>query len=129
MREFSKKYIHIGTNEALNSLIQLQAFALGWHWAMGSTEINTDGLHCYKDNYCLGFNGSGNLMYSPISFYEKEGYTAMNPSELIKPVQAKVKLNGEYEAIVTATEVKVGCQTFPASIIQELVEAHKSLTQ
>jgi hypothetical protein len=44
----------------------------------------------------------------------------------IEPVT--VKLNHEYEATVYPEHIKVGCQEFPLSIIDELVEARKKVT-
>ncbi len=37
--------------------------------------------------------------------------------------EALVILNKEYTAVVTATDIKVGCQTFPISIIKDLQAA------
>lgn len=39
----------------------------------------------------------------------------------------KVKLNDSYTAEVFKDKLVVGCQTFPISILDELVKAHKSL--
>lgn len=47
---------------------------------------------------------------------------------VLKPVEARVRLNDEYEAVVTADGVTVGCQTFPLEKIQELNEAVKKVT-
>ena len=47
--------------------------------------------------------------------------------KISKPESIKVKLNSEYEAVVSKNEVKVGCQTFPISIIQDLVNAKDEL--
>lgn len=44
-----------------------------------------------------------------------------------KPKSVEVKLNDNHTAIVSADTVKVGCQTFPASIISELAEAHNKV--
>ena len=43
--------------------------------------------------------------------------------KLFKANTVSVKLNDEYDAIVSADEIKVGCRTFPISIIDKLVEA------
>ncbi len=39
------------------------------------------------------------------------------------PTTAEVKLNSQYTAVVSKTEIKVGCQTFPVSILKELQSA------
>lgn len=39
----------------------------------------------------------------------------------------EVKLNSQYTALVSKEEIKVGCQTFPLSIVQELATAIKEL--
>lgn len=39
----------------------------------------------------------------------------------------KVKLNDDYDAIVSKDTIEVGCQTFPISILDELVEARKQI--
>lgn len=44
-----------------------------------------------------------------------------------KPTSIAVKLNDSYEAVVTKDSIKVGCQTFPISILKELNEAAAKL--
>lgn len=46
-----------------------------------------------------------------------------------KPTSIMVKLNDKYNAVVSATSVVVGCQTFPLSVIDELVEARDTIKQ
>lgn len=43
------------------------------------------------------------------------------------PKEEIVKLNDNYQAVVSKDTIKVGCQTFPVSILDELKEAHKKL--
>lgn len=38
-----------------------------------------------------------------------------------------VKLNASYTAVVSKDTVKVGCQTFPISVIKEILDASKKL--
>jgi hypothetical protein len=45
-----------------------------------------------------------------------------------KPKEVEVKLNEAHNATVTENTIKVGCQTFPISIIDDLVKAKKELT-
>ena len=44
-----------------------------------------------------------------------------------KPEHVEVKLNSQYNAIVTSDTIQVGCQKFPISILKDLQDAHKSL--
>lgn len=44
---------------------------------------------------------------------------------LKKELEIEIKLNDEYTAIISKDNVKVGCQTFPLSVIQELYNALK----
>lgn len=46
-------------------------------------------------------------------------------SVVTPPESITVELNKEYKAIVTKDTIQVGCQTFPISIIDELVKARK----
>jgi hypothetical protein len=39
----------------------------------------------------------------------------------------KVKLNKNYDAIVSKTDVVVGCQTFPISVVEKILEVSKKL--
>jgi len=45
----------------------------------------------------------------------------------LAPAEKIVKLNASYDAIVTKETIQVGCQTFPISILDELVEAKNKL--
>ena len=51
------------------------------------------------------------------------------PMELatLAPQECKVKLNSDYTATVTKETIKVGCQTFPVSILKDLQKALESL--
>ena len=48
---------------------------------------------------------------------------------LSKPSSIGVKLNESYTATVTKDSIKVGCQTFPHSIIKEIQKAIKEITE
>jgi hypothetical protein len=46
----------------------------------------------------------------------------------VEPVEeVEVRLKNNYSAIVSKDTIKVGCQTFPSSILEELMTAYKSL--
>lgn len=49
--------------------------------------------------------------------------------EFIKGKKVEVKLNDEYTAEVTKTEIKVGCQTFPISVLDALNDAREELNK
>lgn len=46
-----------------------------------------------------------------------------------KPQSVIVKLNDEYNAEITETHIKVGCQTFPITILDELNKARQELNK
>ena len=52
---------------------------------------------------------------------------ALKMMGLGKPTSYKVKLNDNHEAVVTKDSIKVGCQTFPHSIVEELKAAIEKL--
>jgi len=61
-------------------------------------------------------NPANNIMFSEIH-------------KLFKASQKKVDLNNQYEAIVTADSVKVGCQTFSHAAIDELWRVSKEMRE
>lgn len=79
-------------------------------------------LNCneyYKNNgkedfVVLMLGRSANVPYDAATLYEK-------------PKEATVILNENYRAIVSKELIKVGCQTFPVSILKDLEKALKSL--
>jgi len=52
---------------------------------------------------------------------------ALKMMGLGKPTSYKVKLNDNHEAVVTKDSIKVGCQTFPHSVVEELKAAIEKL--
>jgi 5'(3')-deoxyribonucleotidase len=52
---------------------------------------------------------------------------ALKMMGLGKPISYKVKLNDNHEAVVTKDSIKVGCQTFPHSVVEELKAAIEKL--
>ena len=56
-----------------------------------------------------------------------DGYAYPVMMAVIGPDSLTVKLNDNYSAKVFKDKLVVGCQTFPSSILYDLVEAHKSL--
>lgn len=68
-----------------------------------------------KSGYCVYV---GNTIYS--THIENVYVPVPDP-------EAKVKLNDTYEAIISKDTIKVGCQTFPISILADLNDAYASL--
>lgn len=63
-------------------------------------------------------NYSDKIQVSKEQFIEQ-----LNLAALLMPIS--LKLNDENEAVISDKEIKVGCQTFPISIIDQLIEARK----
>jgi hypothetical protein len=63
-----------------------------------------------------------------IKLWNYEG-SWINYDEVVeKPNEIEVKLNESYNATVREDTIRVGCQTFPISIIDDLVKAKKELS-
>jgi hypothetical protein len=115
-------------HRAIMDVVQALELTIG-----GNPEINRGAIafETYKDytridlsdlNYRLD---SGSKEVSLKEFILKAASSAKDVE--IKPSEIKVPLNSEYDAKVRKDTVTVGCQTFPYSKIEEILEAHKSL--
>jgi hypothetical protein len=72
-------------------------------------------------------------------FYDQDGQCELDEidypfskrewEEYRPKVKVKVKLNDEYEAVVDAHGIKVGCQTFALKKVDELVQAIKKVKE
>lgn len=72
------------------------------------------------------------LDLSGAKFREERNHQRLSLPEFIafvlnRPKKVEVKLNKEYTAKFTATSFSVGCQTFPLSVIDELVKARNEV--
>jgi hypothetical protein len=56
-----------------------------------------------------------------------DGASATVGDVTLSPTTMSVKLNDDYTAVISKDEIQVGCQTFPISILDELLNAHKSI--
>ena len=99
---------------------------------LNASGFSTDG-GCKRymlNGYCLFFgDGDGSWQCHP-TIYKPEKYTVYHPlndwsiwSSLKISVPIKIKLNSDYSAVVSKDDVKVGCQTFPHSVIEEMYAA------
>lgn len=114
-------------SEAHSKLVQERLFELGYKWSsVGSRVISqwfpTDQIRCDKNK----FMGTATKNY--YDFYYPESKT-ISTEDLFTciPSQVEVRLNDQYTAILSDDGIKVGCQTFPLSVIDELVKAKQEL--
>lgn len=118
-------------NPAHSTAIQLRLFELGYLWVNDSVGG-------------VAFTGSGSLQirtddkkitHMPNREWGSEnGHHRLTLDDLYAPPFTKpesiiVPLNDLYSAEVTKESLIVGCQKFPASVIDALVEAHKQVTE
>ncbi len=93
----------------------------GWGIAGGTEPLKTSAL-VQRDAAKNGFSvyiivGDSHL---PIRNLEDDRIVYL-------PASYEVRLNSKYDAVVTKDTVTVGCQTFPISILDKLVEAREKL--
>lgn len=107
--------------------VQKRLFELGYRWRGGGTRV------AYQDAASLSLNyqeGEENI----VSFNaDKEkrprrSHTIVTLDDLYSdkftvPKSVTIALNSEYKATVEPDGITVGCQTFPLSVIDELVKA------
>jgi len=79
---------------------------------------------------CLFFGGDGDEWTYFDTVYNSNVYTVYHPlndwaiwSVVTHSVPVQVKLNRDYTAVVNSDNIRVGCQTFPHSVIEELCAA------
>jgi hypothetical protein len=75
--------------------------------------------------YCVATNSSA-VSYAVKETTFAEFLSSDEGVSLTTGAPTLIKLNNEYSAEVTDTEVKVGCQTFPHSKVLEIAEAIKN---
>ncbi len=135
----SKKSFVVRTygNRQLSDQLQTHLYNLGYNWPgnMGKTPL-TQSETSYREESAISIeieSGRKLLLRASITFYQSrpDDYEIITIDQFYEKYvlsqKATVKLNDEYTAEITKDEVKVGCQTFPASILQKLVDAHKTL--
>lgn len=74
-----------------------------------------------KDEKYVGGNYGPDKRYKTLDFNEL--------FNLFAEIKVEVKLNDNHSAIVNKNGIVVGCQTFPLSIIDELVKARDIINQ
>jgi len=98
-----------------------------------------------KLNVCYGFRESltdavgiassrFRLDYSSRAFWESVDAVKLSFEEFLRllttwsiPTEEVVPLNASYSAVVSASGIKVGCQTFSLDVVEKLAEAKKNL--
>ena len=101
--------------------------------SLSGHNINTDAADgkYWNSHPCVGTTGTQISSYSvPLTrhqVYEYEDVDKMVRDLFVTKKSVTVKLNDEYNAVVSNETVIVGCQTFPISKLLELVEVYKKL--
>lgn len=91
------------------------AGTLRYHYESAARKINEAGGPCYDE---------GNPWFEE---FRDSDYNIPGGFR-VAPVTPKVPLNSNYTAEVTPEGIKVGCQTFPLSVIDLLVAARNKIT-
>jgi len=92
------------------------------------------GIRIYTGN-CNYEDSSGSVMeYMKthdvcVALIDENNYKSYPVALIEPPVESvTVKLNDVYTVEVTKNSITVGCQTFPVSILEDLIKAHKQLS-
>lgn len=111
--------------------VQRRLFELGYDWSIGKKRVD----HLDAASLQAGIDPMG-ITYAT---RPKWGASWTNKPhrvitlddlygpEFCKPQTVDVKLNDSHKAVVSRDSIKVGCQTFPISVLDELVKARDSL--
>lgn len=88
--------------------------------AESSRDVNASSLvvdEVAKHGYCVYVMGKNN--------HNLEIQIPLYNVDLYKDMEVEIQLNDDYKAIVTKKEIKVGCQTFDPSVVEQLAAALK----
>lgn len=92
-----------------------------------SWDKNTEHLNM---GYTAGLNPFKPSQYKIITFEQAiVGIMKKDFSDVLPPDAVIIKLNNEYDATVSKDGIKVGCQTFPLSIVEDLATAVRTVTK
>lgn len=121
--------VMVGQSELLNVAVQQIAFKAGLEWFSSEGEVLP--IQDTSDSeYTIDFDRS--LAYADRDWFITNGYEVLDArtqmGEIIDRLENKtieVQLNDDYRALVSEDlkTVKVGCQTFEVSKIQQLIDA------
>ncbi len=134
MKTLPNKFVIKIHSQEHSKVVQTRLFELGfrWHGYFGQ-KFASEPVNFYKEAAAILASAKTNeLEYSPFDWYQKNfpDYKVFTTDDLFsieKEVVVKVKLNSDYEAIVSKAGIVVGCQTFPLEIVEKLVAAKKSV--
>ena len=118
--ELAKKYVgkivKCNHPDGNKSLIKLDDVTVHYIGGLSSSIYVNEVVE--RDGICITMIGC----WSSIPFL-----FAQIPVEPPKPTTKILKLNASYDATITKDTVKVGCQTFPISIIEQILAESKKL--
>lgn len=116
-------------NDAHRDAVQRRLLDMGGEWPVGGKQFQTNA----DGDLCVILDGGHwSIRHSADKSYGNPKIVTLDDlyeMESFGPKSAKVKLNENHAAIVTKDSIKVGCQTFPVSIIQDLADALVKVTQ
>lgn len=105
---------------------------------LSKTVIDKDGAKFKVETFGVYIDGApktGQESYVVTTYAKKNGVCVFVFGGISVPVTTiksivkdiSVKLNDSYTAVITEKGIKVGCQTFPLSIVEELAKAIKTI--
>lgn len=124
---YVKTYDLLNIKKTLVNLASLAGFNNGF---CHTCQMESGDRNFFNSYDCLGFD-SRTVSHGTESFYKTDGYECLTIDEAIKFLKnisvIEVVLNSDYTAIVSETEIKVKCQSFPIGVLEELVKARNQL--
>lgn len=99
--------------------------SIGYKADQDKGDITELGKLFYNNYPYIWFDDTG-ILKNVSGRQRKSGYEGIGFQDIFKiefPKNQSVKLNSEHTAVITSKEITVGCQTFPLSIIDDLVRA------
>lgn len=121
-----KERLHIIIHSPEHSTaVQKRLFELGFRWSMGN-KIHAAESPSLQVNYC-GPDGiithASTKEWTPLKPHTVVTLDDLYSDKFTVPKSVTIALNSEYKATVEPDGITVGCQTFPLSVIDELVKA------
>ncbi len=136
--DIKKTYLTVRTygSKEISAAVQTILFDNDYRWVTNGKKCNHFGEDTYKFNsgvsiYTESLRTGNSRIILQSSIEEKE-LKIISMEEFIKLFKSKTRevvLSADYTALVSGTEVKVGCQTFPLSIIDDLAAAVKEVSK
>lgn len=102
---------------------------LGYTWR-GANPATTHATHTTETKWVTVYPNTKEMDYTQDETFNHGDRKLITLDDLYKqPTTIEVKLNSEYTAVVSKDGLKVGCQTFNLSVIDDLAKAKKEVTQ